>query len=256
MPVRLPVPPPPAGPNVQNVVTSSLHSMSMASILPAFNNERVLLDYVRSFYVPAAKQGRAAASDGFRAARDLAADLRDDAAADDALSRLRGVTIADADQRGRYTDLESALARRSAAALAVAGDVDTALRNLAQARSWLPDDHRLQLQQAELLLDAGRSGEAVQRYAELHAQPPQDAALQLGYARALRKAGRAREARREIDALAQHMPATDDDLRLDVAAEYRALGLPDAAARLYADVQRTASASDAWSPPSTLSLRK
>jgi predicted Zn-dependent protease len=176
---------------------------------------------------------------------DLATDLHDDAAADDALSRLRGVAIADADQRGRYADLESALARRNAAALAAAGDLDTALRNLAQARSWLPDDPRLQLQQAELLLDAGRGSEAVQRYAELHAQAPQDAALQLGYARALRKAGRAREARREIDALAQRMPAADDELRLDVAAEYRALGLPDAAARLYTDLQRTASASEA-----------
>jgi len=51
----------------------ALCKRSMASILPAFNNERVLRDYVRSFYVPAAKQGRAAAADGFRVARDLAA---------------------------------------------------------------------------------------------------------------------------------------------------------------------------------------
>ena len=51
----------------------ALCKRSMASILPAFNNERVLRDYLRSFYVPAAKQGRAAAADGFRAARDLAA---------------------------------------------------------------------------------------------------------------------------------------------------------------------------------------
>ena len=51
----------------------ALCKRSMASILPAFNNERVLRDYVRSFYVPAAKQGRAAAADGFALARDLAA---------------------------------------------------------------------------------------------------------------------------------------------------------------------------------------
>ena len=51
----------------------ALCKRSMASILPAFNNERVLRDYLQSFYVPAAKQGRAAAADGFRVARDLAA---------------------------------------------------------------------------------------------------------------------------------------------------------------------------------------
>jgi starch phosphorylase len=45
---------------------------SMASILPAFNSERVLRDYVRSFYVPAAEQGKALAADGYRIARDLA----------------------------------------------------------------------------------------------------------------------------------------------------------------------------------------
>ncbi len=51
----------------------ALCKRSMASILPAFNNERVLRDYLQSFYVPAAKQGRAAAADGFRVAHDLAA---------------------------------------------------------------------------------------------------------------------------------------------------------------------------------------
>jgi glycogen phosphorylase len=46
---------------------------SMASILPVFNSERVLRDYVQSFYVPAARQGRAAAADDFAVARDLGA---------------------------------------------------------------------------------------------------------------------------------------------------------------------------------------
>jgi starch phosphorylase len=45
---------------------------SMASILPAFNNERVLRDYLQAFYLPAARQGRVLAADGFRAARGLA----------------------------------------------------------------------------------------------------------------------------------------------------------------------------------------
>jgi starch phosphorylase len=45
----------------------------MASILPSFNNERVLHDYLQQFYVPAANQGRTAAAHGFRVARDLAA---------------------------------------------------------------------------------------------------------------------------------------------------------------------------------------
>ena len=44
---------------------------SMASVLPAFNSERVLRDYVRGFYAPAAKQGRIAAADDFRVAREL-----------------------------------------------------------------------------------------------------------------------------------------------------------------------------------------
>ncbi|HWN38820.1 MAG TPA: alpha-glucan family phosphorylase [Gammaproteobacteria bacterium] len=44
---------------------------SMASVLPAFNSERVLGDYVNEFYAPAARKGRALAADGFAAAREL-----------------------------------------------------------------------------------------------------------------------------------------------------------------------------------------
>ena len=39
---------------------------SMASVLPAFNSERVLRDYLRDFYVPAARQGRVMAADGLQ----------------------------------------------------------------------------------------------------------------------------------------------------------------------------------------------
>jgi starch phosphorylase len=46
---------------------------SMASVLPAFNSERTLHDYLRDYYVPAARQGRLLAADGFRAARELGA---------------------------------------------------------------------------------------------------------------------------------------------------------------------------------------
>jgi starch phosphorylase len=46
---------------------------SMASVLPAFNSERVLHDYLRDFYVPAARHGRLLAADGFKAARELGA---------------------------------------------------------------------------------------------------------------------------------------------------------------------------------------
>jgi starch phosphorylase len=46
---------------------------SMASVLPAFNSERVLRDYLRDFYAPAARQGRAMAADGYKAARELGA---------------------------------------------------------------------------------------------------------------------------------------------------------------------------------------
>ncbi|HEY9181640.1 MAG TPA: alpha-glucan family phosphorylase, partial [Gammaproteobacteria bacterium] len=44
---------------------------SMVSVLPAFNSERVLHDYLRDFYVPAARHGRLLATDGFKAAREL-----------------------------------------------------------------------------------------------------------------------------------------------------------------------------------------
>jgi starch phosphorylase len=44
---------------------------SMASVLPAFNSERVLRDYLRDFYVPAARQRRVMAAEDFRAAREL-----------------------------------------------------------------------------------------------------------------------------------------------------------------------------------------
>jgi starch phosphorylase len=50
----------------------ALCKRSMASVLPHFNSERVLHDYLGSFYVPAAKHGRAVAADEFRVARDLA----------------------------------------------------------------------------------------------------------------------------------------------------------------------------------------
>lgn len=44
---------------------------SMASVLPAFNSERVLRDYVSGFYAPAAAHGRALADEAYRGARDL-----------------------------------------------------------------------------------------------------------------------------------------------------------------------------------------
>jgi starch phosphorylase len=50
----------------------ALCKRSMASVLPAFNSERVLRDYLREYYGPAARQSRAIAADGFRAARELA----------------------------------------------------------------------------------------------------------------------------------------------------------------------------------------
>jgi starch phosphorylase len=46
---------------------------AMVSALPSFNMQRVLLDYVRCFYAPAAKQHRALSADTFAVARDLAA---------------------------------------------------------------------------------------------------------------------------------------------------------------------------------------
>jgi starch phosphorylase len=50
----------------------ALCKRSMASILPSFNNERVLHDYLNLFYVPAAEQGKAIAADDFKIARELA----------------------------------------------------------------------------------------------------------------------------------------------------------------------------------------
>lgn len=190
----------------------------------------------------AAEAAPAPAADARLAWADLAADLQQDAVADQALAPLRGQTLTDADQRGRYAELESALARRGASAQARAGRIDAALQTLSQASARLPQDRRLQTRQAELLLDAGRADDAVQRYAALRAQAPQDRALQLDYARALRQAGRRRDARRELDALAQNSSAATDELALDLAAEYRALGAPDQAAKLYTALRRGAPA--------------
>lgn len=50
----------------------ALCKRSMASVLPHFNSERVLNDYLRAFYVPAARQGREVAAEDFRGARELA----------------------------------------------------------------------------------------------------------------------------------------------------------------------------------------
>jgi starch phosphorylase len=44
---------------------------SMASVMPAFNSERVLRDYLQEFYAPAARHGRALAAENFKAAREL-----------------------------------------------------------------------------------------------------------------------------------------------------------------------------------------
>jgi glycogen phosphorylase len=46
---------------------------SMASVLPHFNSERVMHDYARSFYGPAARHGRKLAENGHTIARELAA---------------------------------------------------------------------------------------------------------------------------------------------------------------------------------------
>jgi starch phosphorylase len=46
---------------------------AMASVLPRFNSRRVLRDYVRHYYGPAAAHGRAVAANDFAVARDLAA---------------------------------------------------------------------------------------------------------------------------------------------------------------------------------------
>ena len=44
---------------------------SMASVLRAFNSERVVRDYLQDFYIPAARQGRVMAAANFEAAREL-----------------------------------------------------------------------------------------------------------------------------------------------------------------------------------------
>ena len=51
----------------------ALCKRSMASVLPHFNSERVLRDYIQYFYTPAAQQSRIVANDDFRVARDVAA---------------------------------------------------------------------------------------------------------------------------------------------------------------------------------------
>jgi starch phosphorylase len=50
-----------------------LSKRSMMSLMPQFNSHRMLGDYVRRFYTPAAAQGRRIAADNYAAARDLAA---------------------------------------------------------------------------------------------------------------------------------------------------------------------------------------
>ena len=44
----------------------------MMSLLPQFNSHRMLGDYLKRFYLPAANQGKRIAQDGYAAARDLA----------------------------------------------------------------------------------------------------------------------------------------------------------------------------------------
>jgi starch phosphorylase len=51
----------------------ALSKRSMMTLLPQFNSHRMLGDYVRRFYLPAANQGKRIAQDNFAAARDLAA---------------------------------------------------------------------------------------------------------------------------------------------------------------------------------------
>jgi starch phosphorylase len=51
----------------------ALCKRSMASVLPAFNSERVLRDYLHEFYAPAARQGRVMATENFQVARELGA---------------------------------------------------------------------------------------------------------------------------------------------------------------------------------------
>ncbi len=46
---------------------------SMKSTLPLFNSQRMVMDYIRGFYAPAAEQGRALSRNRYKGARDLAA---------------------------------------------------------------------------------------------------------------------------------------------------------------------------------------
>ena len=46
---------------------------SMKSTLPQFNSQRMVMDYIRGFYGPAAEQGRVLSRNRFKGARDLAA---------------------------------------------------------------------------------------------------------------------------------------------------------------------------------------
>ncbi len=50
----------------------SVCKRSMASVLPHFNSERVIHDYARSFYAPAARQGRVLSDNGHALAKALA----------------------------------------------------------------------------------------------------------------------------------------------------------------------------------------
>ena len=45
---------------------------AMATVIPRFNADRMLLEYVKGFYAPASKHGRLLAADGHGAARDIA----------------------------------------------------------------------------------------------------------------------------------------------------------------------------------------
>jgi starch phosphorylase len=50
-----------------------LSKRSMMSLMPQFNSHRMVGDYLRRFYIPAASQGRRMENDGYALARDLAA---------------------------------------------------------------------------------------------------------------------------------------------------------------------------------------
>jgi starch phosphorylase len=45
----------------------------MKSILPQFNSQRMVMDYIKGFYGPAVRQGRALAANRYRSAKELAA---------------------------------------------------------------------------------------------------------------------------------------------------------------------------------------